>query len=219
MSDATAPDGVASQDDVPRSNDDDGDPPDPSAGGATAAPDDGAGGSSAAGAGGSSPVASDGSTGATGDGVGGVGVIAGQLASGVRFGKFASVGAVGAVFDHLVLVALRLGAGLPEMWAKAAGIEAAILVMFVANERWTFAEEGATGRGPVLRRLGRSHLVRSGGVAVQLVVYWVLTQQLAVTLVAFGTDWWFLAASPVAIGVGMLVNYVAESLFTWRVHR
>jgi len=193
MSDATATDGVAESDD------------------ATA-------GSTAGGAPGSSTATDAGSTGTAGGDVGASGIV-GQLASGVRFGKFASVGAVGAVFDHLVLVALRLGAGLPEMYAKAAGIEAAILVMFVANERWTFAEEGASGRGPVLRRLGRSHVVRSGGVAVQLVVYWVLTQQLAVTLVAFGTDWWFLAASPVAIGVGMLVNYVAESLFTWRVHR
>jgi putative flippase GtrA len=139
------------------------------------------------------------------------------LLSTVRFGQFVSVGALGAVFDNAVLATLRLGLGVPEMAAKAAGIETAILVMFLANEHWTFAEAGAAGRGAFLRRLARSHLVRVGGVTVQLVVYWVLTQRLTVSLVVFGTDLWFLAASPVAIGVAMTVNYVAESLFTWRV--
>ncbi|CCQ34798.1 dolichol-phosphate mannosyltransferase protein [Halorhabdus tiamatea SARL4B] len=143
----------------------------------------------------------------------------GALLSGVRFGKFASVGVVGAVVDNAVLAGLRLGAGVPEMWAKAAGIEAAILVMFAVNDRWTFAREGERRPRSILGRLVRSHLVRSGGVAVQLGVYWVLTQQLAITLVVFDVDLWFLAASPIAIAVAMTVNYVFESLFTWRVHQ
>jgi putative flippase GtrA len=142
-----------------------------------------------------------------------------ELASVTRFGQFASVGAVGAVFDNVVLTVAKLGLGAPTMVAKVAGIETAILVMFALNERWTFSEAGRPGTGPFLRRLGRSHLVRSGGVAVQLIVYWALTQRLSVELVAFGTDLWFLAASPVAIGVAMVINYVAESVFTWRVHR
>jgi len=61
--------------------------------------------------------------------------------------------------------------------------------------------------------------VRSGGVAVQLAAYWLLTQRLAVTLVVAGTDLWFLAASPLAIAAAMLVNYVFESVFTWQVHQ
>lgn len=143
----------------------------------------------------------------------------GSLLSGVRFGKFASVGVVGALFDNAVLAVSRLIVGLPEMLAKTAGVETAILVMFVVNERWTFAGEGADDRRSIARRLGRSHLVRSGGVAVQLSVYWVLTQQLTVTLYVFGVDLWFLAASPIAIAIAMVVNYVFESLFTWQIHR
>jgi putative flippase GtrA len=139
------------------------------------------------------------------------------LLSGVRLGQFVSVGALGAVFDNAVLVALRLGAGLPEMVAKAAGVETAIVVMFLANEYWTFAEAGGPGRRAFLGRLGRSHVVRAAGAGVQLAVYWLLTQHLTVELVVRGTDLWFLAASPIAIGVAMGVNYVAESLFTWRV--
>ncbi len=141
-----------------------------------------------------------------------------SLLSGARFGQFVSVGVVGAISDNIVLTLLHLGAGVPNLWAKAAGVETAIVVMFLVNEHWTFAGEGATGRVPFAKRMVKSHAVRSGGVAVQLSVYWVLVSYLDVTLKIFGTDLWFLAASPIAIAVAMSVNYVFESLFTWQVH-
>ena len=141
-----------------------------------------------------------------------------SLLSGARFGQFVSVGVVGAISDNTVLTVLHLLAGVPELWAKAAGVETAIVVMFLVNEHWTFASQGAAGRRPFLKRLGKSHLVRSGGVAVQLTVYWFLVRYLDVTLEIAGTDLWFLVASPIAIAVAMSVNYVFESLFTWQVH-
>jgi putative flippase GtrA len=140
------------------------------------------------------------------------------LQSRARFGKFVSVGVVGAISDNTMLAVLGLAFGVPEMLAKAAGIETAIIVMFLVNEHWTFADEGEGGTLAFARRLGKSHLVRAGGSTVQLIVYWVLTQQLTFELVMFGTDLWFIAASPIAIGVAMVVNYVFESLFTWQVH-
>jgi len=142
-----------------------------------------------------------------------------SLLSGARFGKFLSVGVVGAISDNSVLALLRLGFGIPELYAKAVGIETAIVVMFLVNEHWTFADEGAAGWRAFGRRLGKSHLVRSGGSLVQFGIYWALTQRLDVTVVLFETDWWFLIASPIAIGVAVFVNYVFESLFTWQVHR
>jgi len=142
-----------------------------------------------------------------------------SLVSGVRFGQFVSVGVVGAISDNTVLAILGLGFGVGDMPAKAAGVETAILAMFLVNEHWTFADEGDTGRRSFAKRLVKSHLVRSGGVAVQLSVYWLLTQRLAFELVIAGTDLWFLAASPIAIGIAMFVNYVAESVFTWQVHQ
>ena len=141
------------------------------------------------------------------------------LVSGVRFGQFVSVGVVGAISDNTVLAVLGLVFGVPELWAKAAGVETAILVMFLVNEHWTFSGAGESGTRAFLRRLVKSHLVRSGGVTVQLVVYWLLTQWLTVELVVAGRDLWFIAASPLAIAAAMSVNYVFESLFTWRVHR
>ena len=140
------------------------------------------------------------------------------LLSGARFGQFVSVGVVGALSDNAVLATLNLVFGVPELWAKAAGVETAIVVMFLVNEHWTFAGQGAAGRIPFFKRLGKSHLVRSGGVAVQLVVYWFLVTYIDFKLLVLGTDLWFLAASPIAIGVAMSLNYVFESLFTWEVH-
>jgi putative flippase GtrA len=159
----------------------------------------------------------------------------GAIASGVRFGKFVSVGAVGAVCDTLVLLTLSEVVGAPPEVAWLAGVETAILVMFLVNEHWTFADHAGPDRGSVLARLQRSHLVRAGGVTTQFVIFEVvyrvlfvdvslgdlslwtgLTAGLGVPLA--GLDLWLLVAKGLGIGVGMLVNYVFESLFTWRVH-
>ncbi len=159
------------------------------------------------------------------------------LASGVRFGRFVSVGVVGAVVDTVVLLTLAEGLGvLPEL-ATLVGIETAILVMFAVNERWTFAGEGDPGRGPLLGRLKRSHLVRVAGSLTQFAVFVLVYRVLfvAVTLGDLplwtaavdavglgpgslaGLDVWLVVAKGTGIGVGMVVNYVFESLFTWRV--
>lgn len=134
-----------------------------------------------------------------------------------RFGRFAGVGAVGAVCDNVVLLSLATAGTTPEL-AKFAGIEAAIVVMFVLNERWTFAGAGRPGPFPALRRLATSNVVRIGGIAVQLVVFSIIYRWLHVDVSALGVDLWLLVASGAGIGCGMVVNYVTESLFTWRVH-
>ncbi|MFO7925761.1 MAG: GtrA family protein [Halobacteriota archaeon] len=135
-----------------------------------------------------------------------------------RFGRFVSVGAVGAVCDNAVLLTLTTFGVLPEL-AKFVGIETAIAVMFVLNERWTFAEAGRSGLVPTLRRLATSNVVRIGGIAVQLVVFSLVYRWLYIELLVFGLDLWLLVASAAGIGCGMLVNYVTESLITWRLHR
>jgi putative flippase GtrA len=142
-----------------------------------------------------------------------------SLLSGVRFGKFVSVGAVGAAFDNTVLTLLELATGLPTILAKAAGAETAILVMFLVNEHWTFRGEGDRDRRSFAGRLVRSHLVRAGGTSVQLLLFAGLYYGLPFEVEVGGVDFWFLVASVVAIGLAMGVNYVFESLFTWQVHR
>lgn len=142
----------------------------------------------------------------------------GALVSGARFGQFLSVGVLGAVCDNAVLLLLAEGAGVAPELAKLAGAETAIVVMFAVNERWTFAEEGTPGVLGLGRRFLTSNLVRAGGVLVATAVFSVLVRRVDVSLSFVGIDLWLLGANFVGIAVGLLVNYVAESLFTWRVH-
>jgi len=139
------------------------------------------------------------------------------LASRVRIGQFVTVGVVGAVCDTAVLLVLVEWAGVLEELAVLAGIETAILVMFAINDRWTFAEVGADGRRSFLRRLLRSHGVRAAGSATQFLVFVAVFRLLFVPVTVLGVDLWLLVAKGAGIGVGMVVNYVFESLFTWRV--
>jgi putative flippase GtrA len=140
------------------------------------------------------------------------------LTSGVRFGKFVSVGAVGAAFDVTTTTALIVGFGVLGEYAKLVGAEVAIVVMFAINERWTFSELGTPGAVPTATRFLRSNLVRSGGLAVQFLIVRGL-RQLDLSVVLFGFDLWQLIPIPIAIGASVLLNYVAESLLTWRVTR
>ena len=135
----------------------------------------------------------------------------------VRFGQFVSVGLVGASVDLTISSVLTLAGLLPPEWAKLVGAECAIVLMFLINDRWTFAAHGAAGWVPKLRRLVKSNLVRSGGLAVQFVVVYVLVRT-DVTVVVFGTDVWPVLTMPIAIACAVVVNYTAESLLTWRVH-
>ncbi|RDI71268.1 GtrA family protein [Halopelagius longus] len=140
------------------------------------------------------------------------------LFSGVRFGKFVSVGAVGAVFDMTTTTALIVLLGVLGEYAKLVGAEVAIIVMFVINENWTFADEGAGGTLPTIRRFLTSNLVRSGGLALQFFIVRSL-RQLDLSVIVFGFDFWQVIPIPIAIAASMLVNYVAESTFTWRISR
>jgi len=140
------------------------------------------------------------------------------LVSGIRFGKFASVGAVGAVFDLTVSTLLIVQFGVLSEYAKVAGAEVAIVIMFVINERWTFADHGRAGPLALARRLLKSNLVRSGGLLVQFLIVRG-AREVPVELVVGGVDLWTFIPLPLAIGASVLLNYVFESVFTWRVGR
>ncbi|NEU55349.1 GtrA family protein [Halorussus sp. MSC15.2] len=132
-----------------------------------------------------------------------------SLLRGVQFGQFLSVGAVGAVFDNLVLVGLVDVGNLTPVVGKIISGEAAILFMFVLNEWWTFAGTASRSPGAIVRRLLRSNVVRLGGVGIALGVLYFLNHYLGV---------WYLLANTAGIGVGSIFNYVFETIFTWRIH-
>ncbi|MFC7165211.1 GtrA family protein [Halospeciosus flavus] len=125
-------------------------------------------------------------------------------------GQFFSVGVLGAVVDTLALLALVEVLGVAPTPAKIGSAEASICLMFVLNEFWTFQQVGERDPWAVLRRFGKSNLVRWVGAGIALVVLHVLTQQFGV---------WYLLANVAGIGVGFVANYVFESLLTWKVSR
>ena len=137
----------------------------------------------------------------------------------MTFVQFISVGAIGAIVDTAVLVALTGLFGVSGFTAKLAGIEAAVVVMFVLNEQWTFTNQGTGGLVAFLRRLGKSHLVRSGGVVVQLIAFWLLLGVPLIQQTVAGVDLWLLVASLVSIAVALIVNYVFEGLYTWQLEQ
>ncbi|SER67716.1 GtrA family protein [Natrinema salaciae] len=132
------------------------------------------------------------------------------LCSTARFGQFAGVGTVGAIVDNVVLFALVDGTWLGLGPAKVVSWELGIAVIFVINERWTFASHGQVGLRALGRRFLRSNAVRFAGFLVTLAVLTVLTERFGV---------WFLIANVIGIGVGFFVNYTCESLYTWQVHQ
>lgn len=142
----------------------------------------------------------------------------GSLLSGIRFGKFASVGAVGAVVDVSMLVILTEGVGIAPEIATLLSIECSILTMFAINERWTFAAEGAPGLGPLARRVARSHGVRAVGTAAHLLVFYFLLWNQFLTVTGVGIDFWPVIAKGSGIAAGVVFNYTFESLVTWQIH-
>jgi putative flippase GtrA len=140
------------------------------------------------------------------------------LASAGRLGQFVSVGVAGATLETVVVAALTAGLAVQPLAAKAVGAEASITLMFLLNDRWTFAGEGSAGPLAWFRRYVKSHTVRIGGLAVAFATLYALTTWTDVRLVVSGADFWPTVANVLAIGSGMTLNYVAESLLTWRVH-
>ena len=143
------------------------------------------------------------------------------LAAAGRIWRFVSVGAAGATLETVIVALLTSGVlarTAPPLLAKAVGAEASITLMFLVNDRWTFAGEGEAGFVSRCRRYGRSHLVRVGGLSVAFVTLFALTTWTDITVLVGGADLWPTVANAVAIAAGMTLNYVAESLLTWQVH-
>lgn len=141
------------------------------------------------------------------------------LASWTRFGRFLSVGIAGAIVDTAVTVLLVVQYGFLEEVAALVGIETSILLMFLLNEYWTFAGAGHQHTRARLRRFGRSHVVRASAIVLQFGIFVVVYRLFSVPLPVLGIDGWLVVAKAVGIGVGFVLNYVFESLFTWHVHR
>lgn len=134
-----------------------------------------------------------------------------------RIGQFVSVGVAGAALETVIVFVLTGLFTAAPLVGKAVGAEASISLMFLLNDRWTFAAEGDTGVLAFGRRYLKSHVVRLGGLSVAFATLYALTAWTSIEVVLAGADFWPTIANVAGIGVGMTLNYVAESLFTWQV--
>lgn len=138
------------------------------------------------------------------------------LLSTTRIGQFVGVGFVGSAVDIVVLFLLveytflgRPDAFLGRPVAKLIAWELGIAVIFAINERWTFASYGEVGLRALGRRFLLSNAVRFGGLLVTLVVLELLVRRYGI---------WYVTANVIGIAAGFFVNYICESLYTWKVH-
>lgn len=132
------------------------------------------------------------------------------LKSRPRFTRFLVVGGIGFMVDQLVLITLVELTDLTLELAKIGSAEAAIVVMFVVNDRWTFSAWGGTELRSQILRLLKSNLVRVGGITVAVVVLSVLVRFAGVP---------YPIANAIGILCGFFVNYTFETLYTWRIGR
>lgn len=126
-----------------------------------------------------------------------------------RIAQFIAVGMVGATVDVLLLTLFHGVVGMTLVVGKLVSAELSFLVMFVINERWTFADFGPMNPRARIRRLVRSNTVRIGGLLTATGVLVFLTQT---------TGMWYVFANAIGIAVGFFVNYSFESLYTWRIN-
>lgn len=131
------------------------------------------------------------------------------LLSASLFGKFLSVGAIGAVCDNAVLVMVVELASVDPVWGAFVSKETSITLMFLLNNYWTFSEYRQASLRVQGRRFAKSNLVRAGGGAVGIAALYVFHDVLGV---------WYLLANILGIGVGFFVNYTLENLVTWKTH-
>jgi putative flippase GtrA len=125
---------------------------------------------------------------------------------------------LGAVCKSIIVAMLTIFATADPLQAKIVGVEISISIMFLINDVYTFSNEGKSRLRNRITRWIRSHIVRSGGIIVSFSVLWVLTTQIGVQIVLYGADFWPTIANLIGIGFALMINYTAESLFTWKVH-
>lgn len=121
-----------------------------------------------------------------------------------RFIKFCIVGGTGAVVNW-GLTYLLTTLGLFYLASGAIAIETSLLTNFFLNRSWTFRDRGVKGF-EIMKALGKDHLVRSGGMILNFLILWTLTEY-------FGL--WYAFSQIIGIGAATLWNFGGNKLWTW----
>jgi dolichol-phosphate mannosyltransferase len=126
----------------------------------------------------------------------------------LRLIKFSIVGGIGAGINTWFLWLFTDVAGLYYLYSAVIAIEIAIILQFLMNDRWTFKEQKTTHVEQFMKRIIKSNIWRSGGLAVNIGVLYYLTEHAGV---------YYLLSNIVGIVCAFLLNYLFESRLTWGV--
>jgi len=124
----------------------------------------------------------------------------------LRLIKFSIVGVIGAGINTGFLWVLTDVARLYYLFSSVVAIEIAILMQFLMNDRWTFKETKTQHVEQFIKRVFKSNVWRSGGLAVNIGVLYLLTEYMGV---------YYLLSNIVGIICAFLLNYILESRLTW----
>jgi len=120
--------------------------------------------------------------------------------------KFSIVGVIGAGINTGFLWILTDLAGLYYLFSSVVAIEIAIMMQFMMNDRWTFRDRKTTDAGQFIKRIFKSNLWRSGGLAVNVGVLYLFTAYIGV---------YYLLSNIFGIICAFSLNYILESRLTW----
>lgn len=123
-----------------------------------------------------------------------------------RMIKFLIVGVIGAGINTGFLWILTDLAGLYYLFSSVVAIEIAIMMQFMMNDRWTFRDRKTTDAGQFIKRIFKSNLWRSGGLAVNVGVLYLFTAYIGV---------YYLLSNIFGIVCAFSLNYILESRLTW----
>ncbi|GMM92423.1 glycosyltransferase [Qipengyuania sp. MTN3-11] len=124
-----------------------------------------------------------------------------------RFLSFMFIGGLG-VFVHMAVLGVMVALGHPRfLWAQAVATGVAMVFNFFVNNTLTYRDRRLKGLIPVARGLLTFMLVCSVGAIANVGIAGYLYK-------SFEYVWW--AAALAGILMGVVWNYAATSVFTWR---
>lgn len=121
------------------------------------------------------------------------------------YGRFCAVGLVGAAVDTTLLGALHEAAELDVRLAKVVSAEVALVGNFFLNEAWTFRGQ-CGGKCGKAGRFARFHAICLTGMAMSVVILWMLHTQGGLPVVA---------SNGVAIVLVSMWNFTLSRRFGW----
>lgn len=123
--------------------------------------------------------------------------------------QFVTVGGLGALVNLLTMYVL-MELGTPYLLASPIAIEAGLLSNFTLNRSWTFEDRAPDSLRGLLGALGRDHVVRSGGMAVNFGLLWVLVAVAGLLP---------LAGQAIGIVGATAWNFMGNTWWTWKTGR